>query len=153
MHDANAIAGKLIQLAWDTAGDRLTMLQVIKLVYFCHGWMLGIYGKPLILQHVEAWRYGPVVVDVYYALRKYGRNPIPHDVKLPSCELNKDELAIVERVYDLYGHWDGIELSRITHAPGTPWDIIWSTHGRNAAISNKLMKTYFQSLIRSKNER
>ena len=38
-------------------------MHAIKLVYLCHGWMLGIYGRSLIGEPVEAWRYGPVVPE------------------------------------------------------------------------------------------
>ena len=38
-------------------------MQVLKLVYYCHAWMLGLYGRPLIRQPIEAWRYGPVVPE------------------------------------------------------------------------------------------
>ena len=41
-------------------------MHVLKLVYVCHGWMLGIHGAPLITEPVEAWTYSPVVPTVYH---------------------------------------------------------------------------------------
>ncbi len=31
-------------------------MQLIKLVYLCHGWTMGLYSRPLI-ENVEAWQY------------------------------------------------------------------------------------------------
>jgi uncharacterized phage-associated protein len=38
-------------------GKTLTPLQLMKLVYIAHGWMLGTYGRPLIKDRIEAWKY------------------------------------------------------------------------------------------------
>ena len=70
-HDARSVANSLIEKSIE-AGSCLTPLEIIKLVYFCHGWMLGLYRRPLIKQNVQAWRYGPVVADVYHCLKQHG---------------------------------------------------------------------------------
>ena len=36
----------------------LTPMQLLKLVYIAHGWRLGLYGKPLIRDEIQAWQYG-----------------------------------------------------------------------------------------------
>jgi uncharacterized phage-associated protein len=51
-------------------------MQVLKLVYYCHAWMLGVYSRPLVRQPIEAWRYGPVVRELYRSIREYGGDPI-----------------------------------------------------------------------------
>ena len=48
-HDARAVANSLIEKSQEE-GNLLTPLQIIKLVYFCHGWMLALYKRPLIKQ-------------------------------------------------------------------------------------------------------
>ena len=60
----------------------LDIIQLVKLVYLAHGWCLGITGKPLLSSQVEAWRYGPVIPEVYYAFRQQGTvtRPFPMSV-------------------------------------------------------------------------
>ena len=68
--DARSVANSLIERGMaDSAA--LTPLQIMKLVYISHGWMLGLYNKSLFKQPVLAWLYGPVVSDIYHGLRKY----------------------------------------------------------------------------------
>ncbi|MCY4672954.1 MAG: DUF4065 domain-containing protein, partial [Bacteroidetes bacterium] len=52
-------------------GEGLTPLQINKLVYICHGWAWGKLNRPLIDNRsgqIEAWKYGPVVREVYTRL-------------------------------------------------------------------------------------
>ena len=56
-HDARDIANEIIRRGEDQ-GWLFTHLQVQKLVYYCHAWMLGVHGRPLATQEVTAWRYG-----------------------------------------------------------------------------------------------
>jgi uncharacterized phage-associated protein len=52
-----------------TAPVDLTHLKIQKLLYFAQGWHLAYFDFPLFEDPVEAWKYGPVVTSVYYALR------------------------------------------------------------------------------------
>ena len=70
-HDARSVANELIRRAHD-AGRDITPMQVVKLAYYCHAWMLGLYHRPLLEQPIEAWRYGLVVPEIYRSLRRYG---------------------------------------------------------------------------------
>ena len=47
-------------------------MKVQKLVYFAHGWHLGITKKPLINEQVEAWPYGAVIPSLYDYLKQWG---------------------------------------------------------------------------------
>ena len=143
-HDARAVANKLIEKACDT-GQPLTPLQIIKLVYFCHGWMLGLYGRPLHRQPIEAWRYGPVIADVYHSLKSYGGNPINKKIRYVDEEdFDELEVDLIDQVYEAYGNLSGVRLSQLTHAPGTPWDHIWREFGQNAPIPNGLIQKHYE---------
>ena len=60
----------------------LTPLQLMKLAYMSHGWMLAMTGKPLFNNRIEAWKYGPVIPDLYTQIKKYGSNPMVIPPKL-----------------------------------------------------------------------
>jgi len=52
------VADDILYLARQ-ANNPLTPMQVLKLAYIAHGWQLGLHGRPLINEPVEAWKYGP----------------------------------------------------------------------------------------------
>ena len=146
MHDARSVANVLI--ARSMREDRfLDPLQINKLVYLCQGWMLGLYAKPLFRQHVRAWKYGPVVPDVYRSLKIYGADPVLNEIiGYPTNGFDRNEQALIEDVYNSYSNFKGIELSQITHEPGTPWHITWSKKGRDARIPNELIQSHYEQL-------
>ena len=144
VHDARSVANELIRHA-HKAGRDITHLQVQKLVYFCEAWMLGIYGKSMIRQDVQAWKYGPVVEDVYYNLRGNGRNPITSTIeKVESEQFGAEEENIISQVHDIYGALSGIQLSALTHDDGTPWDMVWDRWGVNSSIPKSLIRDYYR---------
>lgn len=151
MHDARNVANRLISLAHD-APRKITPMQAMKLVYFCHAWMLALLHEPLIEQPVEAWRYGPVVPDVYRSLRRYGGEPVSRLIPgLPDESFDENEEAIITQVSEKYGVLSGGRLSAMTHAPGTPWHTIWKRYGRNAVIPDPLIEEYYERLAREQN--
>lgn len=146
-HDCRSVANKIIvpRLAED---NPITHLQVQKLVYFCHAWMLGLYHEPILSHPIHAWRYGPVMPELYESLRRYGREPIRHPIDLDSARVVENEYddrqkSIISQVLDVYGDLSGVQLSTITHAPGTPWHQVWSASKRRVIISNNLIEDYY----------
>ena len=123
-------------------GRVLTPMQVIKLVYISHGWMLGLLDQPLISETVEAWRYGPVVRSVYRKYRKYRGNPIDQQGAPHDGQLHSQQRDLVDQVFQGYSRYSGIELSRLTHQPGTPWAIAW--HSGMSIIPNELIKDHYR---------
>ena len=69
MHKSIAIANYLI----DLSKDGLTLMQIMKLSYFSHGFKMGMLGldNPLANEFVQSWKLGPVFPNVYHQF-KYG---------------------------------------------------------------------------------
>ena len=146
-HDARAIANALISRGIDSGTPR-DPLQIIKLTYLCHGWMLGLYHRPMSKQDVEAWRYGPVIPVVYHGVKRYGRNPVRSLIRGPfirvvDAEFDELEDDLIDQVLDVYGGFSGIDLSMMTHARGTPWYAVWNREGKNAVIPNSMIEEHF----------
>lgn len=76
-----SVANELIQRAHQ-AGRTITPMQVIKLTYYCHAWMLGLYHRPLLNDAVEAWPYGPMIPQLYHCLRQHGARPLRQRIDL-----------------------------------------------------------------------
>ncbi len=157
IYDARAVANELIGMAW-AHGKTLTMLQTIKLVYLCEGWMLGIYGRSMIKQKVEAWQYGPVIPELYHSLKQYRGFPIhdrirkPYSLKRAEYADSFDEEAtdIIRQVYDKYAFMTGIQLSALTHTKGSPWHQFServSSGLRNVVIPKEIIKAHYKGLM------
>ena len=150
-HDARYIANALISRGIHAAKPR-DPLQVIKMTYLCHGWMLGLYHRPMSRQAVEAWRYGPVIPVVYHGVKRYGRDPVRSLIREPlfrraKAEFDPLEEDLITQVFDVYGGFSGIELSMMTHAQGSPWHETWHQKGQNAVIPDRLIEDHFAATV------
>ena len=145
MKSSSAIAIEFLKLARE-AGRTLSVIQVLKLVYLAHGWMLGLYHRPLIKDDVKAWQYGPAIPALYSKIRKYRWRPVTHIEPEAGEDLDERELDIVHQVFDLYGDLSGRQLSAITHADGTPWDLTYEPGKFGALIPNDLIEAHFAEL-------
>ena len=146
-HDARSVANELIRRAHE-AGRDITPIQVLKLAYYCHAWMLGLYHRPLLGQPVEAWRYGPIVPEIYRSLRRYGGHPVrwPIDLEFAGVSerpYDRAQTSIINQVFDKYGQLTDLQLSATANAPGTPWDQIWKKYRYNAIIPDPLLEDYY----------
>ncbi|WMS42529.1 DUF4065 domain-containing protein [Acuticoccus sp. MNP-M23] len=157
-HDSAAIANEFLRLA-NAEGNGLTQMQLQKLVYIAHGWSLALLGTPLVNDRIEAWDYGPVIPSLRAELRSYGRSAVSEPIrkrglgwapKTVSSNLSDDEVALIQRVYQSYGHMSGETLSRITHKRETPWSNAFS-RGQNTTISDDEIVRHYKSLISNRN--
>lgn len=146
-YSALTIANRFLELA-DRDARTLTNMQLQKLVYIAHGWNLAIVRRPLLINAVEAWQWGPVIPKLYHALSRYGAGV----VLAPIAVLGKDvdpessEHSLVETVWKSYGRMPGLKLSAITHAPDTPWSKTIKSKGLRAVIPNDLIAEHYRSL-------
>lgn len=145
MYDSRAVARQLLALAHER-GEALTPMQVIKLVYIAHGWMLGLYHRPLIKDEVQAWQYGPVIPRLYNAVRKFKSGPVDANISANDERIDEQAQSIIRQVYDRYGKFSGPALSRMTHAPNTPWAQTYEHGGFGIAIPLDLIEDHYAKL-------
>lgn len=147
MHDSNRIANRLLELA-TAAGDTLTPMQILKLVYICHGWMLGLYGVPLIRDEVQAWKYGPVIPRLYNSVKAFRDQPVtgPLPVRGDQEPLVPQEENVIRQTYEIYGQKTGPALSRLTHQDGSPWAQTYRDGIAGLVISNDLIEDHYHIL-------
>ena len=131
-------------LLWMRRGMRTTPMQLLKLVYICHGWMLGLASQELVDEPVEAWPYGPVVPTVYHEYKRFGRYPIEVPINDRGPTLTGRQIRIVEAVHDVYKNASGPKLSALTHKPGTPWYKIFHRYGSGAIIPSPLIRDHYR---------
>lgn len=150
MQSSATVANRFLALAGE-CGDALTPMQVLKLVYIAHGWMLGLHGRPLISEEVQAWQYGPVIPELYNSIRNFRSQPVTGNVRGGNGVLDDQEQSIVRQVYDIYGKKSGPALSRLTHQHGSPWQLVYRPGSFGDVIPNDLIEDHYATLARRAN--
>lgn len=133
------------------SGYTKTNLQVLKLTYIAHGYMLAIHDEPLIGDEVEAWIHGPVIPKIFHKFKKWksgviGRTSLTRKFPKPFSAKEKE---LLDAVFENYGRYCGYYLSQITHEDGkleTPWKQCYQ-YGRNNLIPNDVTQDYYKKLI------
>lgn len=132
------------------SGRTKTNLQVIKLSYIAHGFMLAIHDEPLIRDRVEAWEHGPVIPAIYDKFKKWGSGVIGR-APCKTVRFDERQIEVLDSVFKSYGKYCGYYLSQITHDDGkleTPWKQCYRP-GTNARIPDEVTKRYYEKLISS----
>ena len=157
-HDSRGIANIFVEKAKTTPGAAgpLTIMSLLKYVYLAHGWTLGYTDKPLICHTVEAWKYGPVVPEVYRAFSKQGMyitqmerfsiNPFHSD----KPALSDMQQKIINAVYKEYSSKSAVHLSELTHRVGTPWHQFRHIH--YGKIPNDAIHKYYKNLVETQQQ-
>lgn len=149
-HDSRKIANRLISIADEDHGS-MSIMRLLKFAYLAHGWTLAIIDKPLVNDHVQAWKYGPVIPSIYYAFRPYGvyrLPPIPLVKEVEEIKIDDKIDDLLISVYDLYKHLSDSQLSELTHMKGGPWHITYKPNTRHLIIPNDLISQHFKDKLR-----
>ena len=148
-HDPCHVANYFIERSI-AEGKPFTPLQIQKMVFFAHAWTLAFYHQPLLEREFEAWTYGPVMPAIYHNLSFYGGTPVPQKILAREAQFDERETSILDQVYDIYGKFDGLQLSAMSHTPGGPWDRTWRKYNRQAVIPDDLIERYFADIYRNR---
>ncbi len=127
-------------------GDNITLLKLLKLLYYAEGCSLAVGNGSLFDEDIIAWEHGPVVVEVY---QQYCRDPynLPFDENKDKESIKKitptDE-NLLNQVYEIFGQYSAWGLREKTHRE-RPW--LEATENGTVLkkkISRDTMKEYFK---------
>ncbi len=134
-------------------GIPVSPMKLQKLVYFAHGWYLARTGTALVSDTIEAWKYGPVISELYRAFKSIGNGAIRLPYPVKDQPLTEDIQQFLAVIWDIYKGYSAIQLSNLTHVKESPWDTTLKPYidstwiPDNVVIDNALIKTYFEALI------
>ncbi|MCY4034717.1 MAG: Panacea domain-containing protein [Hyphomicrobiales bacterium] len=112
---------------------KLTPLQIQKMLYFANMLYIGENGKdnPLIRNKFLAWKYGPVVRELYERLKPFKGGNVPlsaFDDIVPIIKEDKNPVEGYEKqvkvITDAYNRWSDFsayKLVQISHWPKGAW--------------------------------
>jgi uncharacterized phage-associated protein len=156
MYSPQSIANYFLEIA-GAAGHPVSPLRLQKLVYYAHGWYIGYTGLPLINETVKAWEFGPCIPSLFYEFSRYGKDPITSMAQDPDrstaqpcpAPANQEIREFLQNVFVQYNAFTDIALSKMAHAPGTPWDLHLHHREENGVtdISFTVLKAHFVRLV------
>jgi uncharacterized phage-associated protein len=140
------VAAYILELSKEDAEDGefelISHMKLQKLIYYCQGFHLALYGAPLFPEEIQAWTHGPVCPRLYHALKLYGASPIAAIIDPDKLNLSDREKRLISMIYDSYGQYSASRLRQMTHKEG-PWD----TAQPGGQIPQDAMVRYFKTLI------
>lgn len=148
MHSIIDIASEILRLS-KAKNIALTPMHLMKLVYIAFGWRIALTEKRLFPQRIEAWRYGPVMPDLYHATKKWGKKEIPLELISDEAVISDDPdtLEFLENIVEIYKDYNGIGLSNLTHESGTPWDLTYEPNVFNKEIPQLIIQEHYKSRL------
>lgn len=161
---AITVANTLLEFA---AQDQrsVTHMELQKHTFFAHAWYLGNTESPLINDEVQAWKFGPVIPQMYHAFKGFGNNPIDKygvEYDKERCELVVPKLGeddsnlrvFLRRIWDAYKGFNAGRLSSISHEVGGPWHQVYqeSVGGvvKNLVIPNNIIANFYKQLLQKR---
>lgn len=137
------------QILWLRRELETTPMHLLKLTYLSHGWTLGLNDRALVYNAVEAWRYGPVIPSIYRRYKSFGGDPVTAVPIDRTDRFTDAQQNLIAEVVEAYREYTALDLSEITHRPGTPWAIVYETYGEGAIIPNELIRDYYRERSKS----
>ena len=132
---------------------RMSPMKLVKITYIAHGFHLAIFDRKLFPEQVQAWKYGPVIPDLYHATKKFKKEDIPFDIiSLDSPGLSDKTDDFLEDVVSKYGKLTASALSSLTHQAGSPWDQVCKSGHLGIEIPSNLIKEHYQRIMRDYHE-
>ena len=110
----------------------LSPMKLQKLIYFTYRDYLQSADNQLFSESISAWKYGPVVESVYNHFKPFGSKSIDKfyrnsaGVVFVLSESSEVFGNVIRSIWGKYRFFSGIDLSKITHRPGTAWYKAWT---------------------------
>lgn len=157
MKDSISIANYFIDKSVSENGD-LTLLKLVKLVYIAHGFLLTTLKQSFLnpkYDRVEAWRFGPVIPNVYHTFKYNAGNVIKEkgiicedakSLRFVCPKVLDEEKPVLDFVWKRYGGMKPSTLVDLLHKEGTPWRLHYKPN-ENVEIPDFDTHVYYTALF------
>lgn len=133
----------------------LTQMKLQKMVYFAQGIHLALHKEPLVKDIFQAWKYGPVIPEIYHTYKYYGSSPImdtewvllSHIEEKTLESINQKAKETINYTWDLLKDTNATKLSNWTHEMGSPWQKNYVEGMSDVDIPNEAIQIYFEGFL------
>jgi len=156
-----AIANYFIDRSLEPPGRPLYASALTALLYFSHGWCLGVNGVPLLDVKFTAAAEGPEIARLNRMVRIFDTNPIDKRLSLfvegsgagkggwstPALDPADPVIPILAKVWDALGGESVYLLHDLLTQPYSPWAAVWHgparKPGETAEIDDERIRRWF----------
>ncbi len=133
---------------WFLSKDAMTQKKLQKLCYYAQAWGYALKGYRLEDTDYQAWIQGPVSPALWERFKAFGYDTIQMKDKR-NTPFEKEDLKLLEDVWDTYGDNTGSALEILTHRE-LPWIEARKGYGLHekctVVISPSTMASYYKSI-------
>lgn len=143
---ANIVADLILDFCQEH-GDLVTNLRLQRLLYFAQGWYLGLHGKKLYPEPLQAWASGPIQPDVYARFASFGALPISNASF--KWRVPENVRSHIRELMEVYGSFSSFDLQRIA-CDEEPWREARKGLAHDAPSSNIIDTATLRRVYRGK---
>jgi uncharacterized phage-associated protein len=148
VYSAADIAKYIIAVAHEN-GDVVTNLKLQKLLYYAQAWyMVHNNGRKLFSDDIEAWKFGPVIREVYEQYKRFARNPIDDEAdEKDITRLEPNDRKFMDEFLAEFMDYSALSLVNMIHNEA-PWKEAFDENDSMASniISTDSMYSYYSKL-------
>lgn len=143
MYIAIVVANYIIE--YEHSKNRvISNFKLQKLLYFVQAQFFRVLGVPCFSDKMEAWSFGPVVVNVYHTYKFYGGLDIAELEESEHINITEKDKTIISEVLEFFANTPVYKMVDITYHQ-TPW-ISANSNPFDNEITNESIRQYFCSL-------
>lgn len=117
----------------------ISNLQLQKILYYIQRDHLKKHNTPAFEDDIEAWKFGPVVPEVYYAFCYYGAMPIRN--RYENIDISTCDKALIDGIIETKRKMEPWDLVEETHKTNGAWDKTFTkSHGKPSVIPLDLIR-------------
>jgi uncharacterized phage-associated protein len=128
------------------SGDTISNLKLQKILYYLQGHFLAVFDKPLFEEKIEAWKFGPVIGNIYQKYKIYDKCIPTDNLEYDISNLTEDEINFIKNIYDIYSNFSAKRLVEMTHSEA-PFRNAFGGDYTNNEITKESMKDFFVKQI------
>ena len=138
-------SNKVIGDAGEAEG--ITNLKLQKILYFVEAYFLSTLDRSLFLEEIHAWKFGPVIPDVYHIYKEHGASLIP--AELGSSEgIEESDGKLIASVWEFFDKYSASRLVDMSHSH-EPWIKAFKSYEDegSAVIPREHMIEYYSGMF------
>lgn len=149
MYSAIDIADYII-ISANKKNIKISNLKLQKLLYYVQAASLVFENRPIFSDKIQAWKYGPVVEEVYHTFKVFANDAIEKPAsefslsfilnKRHDEEIEDRDKELIDRVVDSYKDYSAIKIMKKTHSEA-PWKETFER--TNKIISHDIIQSYY----------
>ncbi|WP_304649351.1 Panacea domain-containing protein [uncultured Duncaniella sp.] len=140
------IANLILRLANNVYGSEpISNMKLQKLLYYEQGYHLAYFDEPLFDEEIEAWKFGPVVPQIYDKYKIYHDSPIlPED---GDVLIEGEHYELFYNVFTFFNRFSAFGLMEKTHSE-EPWLITYKNGaGSSHVIPKSSISDFFKKVL------